>query len=129
MRASTLVSLRANAVLVALCIAASDGGWLLACGCAGHVQAIGSMTIRVATLVSAAIIVLVVRRLAKLAFDAARAARYVALKEGQIVVGASCPRDWLVQLYVELHPFLALQSAAHACAHAVPSSRVPRGRA
>jgi len=53
MRSSTLVSLRANTVLIALCIAASDAAWLTVCGCTGHVHALENTAVRLATLASA----------------------------------------------------------------------------
>ncbi|WP_321799481.1 hypothetical protein [Caballeronia sp. J97] len=129
MRASTLVSLRANTVLIALCIAASDAAWLTVCGCTGHVHALETTTVRLATLASAAGIVLVVRRVAKLAFDAARAARRIAWAADQLVIDGNGPGDWLVQLHVELHPAGLRPGAAHACKCAAASCRVPRGRA
>jgi hypothetical protein len=129
MRASTVVSLRANAVLIALCVAASDAAWLAVCGCTGHVHALETTTMRLATLGSAAGIVFIVRRIAKLEFDAARAARRIAWTSDRFVIDGTCPGAWLVQLHVELHPDGSRSSAAHACPHAAASSRVPRGRA
>lgn len=129
MQSSTLVCLRANAVLIALCIAASDAAWLTVCGCAGHVNALESTAVRLATLASAAGIVLVVRHVAKLAFDAARAARRIAWTADTLVIDGTCPGDWLVQLHVELHPAGSRLSATHACPRAAASCRVPRGRA
>jgi hypothetical protein len=129
MRASTLVSLRANAVLIALCVAASDAAWLTVCGCAGHAQALDSTAIRLATLLSAAGIVLAVRRIARLAFDAARTARRIAWSSDKLVIDGTCPGDWLVQLHAELHPTGSRHSAAHACSRSAASCRVPRGRA
>ncbi|WP_157055929.1 hypothetical protein [Candidatus Burkholderia verschuerenii] len=78
MQASTLISLRANAVLIALCVAASDAAWLAICGCSGHPHALESPMVRIAILSSAAFVLIAVRRLAKLAFDAARATRRIA---------------------------------------------------
>ncbi|SAK79995.1 hypothetical protein AWB76_05379 [Caballeronia temeraria] len=129
MRASTLVSLRTNAVLIALCVAASDAAWFTVCGCAGHIHAIESITVRLATLASAAGIVLIVRRIAKLEFDAARAASRIAWTADRLVIDGTSPGDWLVQLHVELHPAGSRLNAAHACPHAAASCRVPRGRA
>lgn len=128
MRASTLVSLRAHAVLIASCIAASDAAWLAVCGCCGHVQALESPAVRVAALASAAVIVFLVRRIAKLAFDAARASRRIAWTADRIVIAGPCPHDWLVQLHAELHPAVSRQSVAHSCPLAAASCRVPRGR-
>ncbi|SAK56027.1 hypothetical protein AWB82_02178 [Caballeronia glebae] len=129
MRASTLVSLRANAVLIALCVAASDAAGLAVCAFTGHVNAFESTTARVAALASAAGIVFVVRRVAKAEFDAARAARRIAWAADKFVIDGTCPGDWLVQLHVELHPAGSRSSAAHACVPATASCRVPRGRA
>ncbi|SAK72878.1 hypothetical protein AWB75_03928 [Caballeronia catudaia] len=129
MRPSTLVCLRANAVLIALCVAASDAAWLTVCGCAGHVQALQSTAIRLATLTSAAGIVLVVRHFAKLAFDAAHTARRIAWASDRLVIDGTGPGDWLVQLHAELHPAGSRQSAAHACSRSAACSRVPRDRA
>jgi len=129
MRSSTLASLRANAVLIAWCIAASDAAWLTVCGCAGHVNALGSTAVRLATLASAAGIVLVVRRIARLAFDADRSARRIAWASDKLVIDGACPGDWLVQLHVELHPAGSRLSGAQTCPRAAASCRVPRGRA
>ncbi|SAL61544.1 hypothetical protein AWB74_03120 [Caballeronia arvi] len=128
MRPSTLVCLRANAVLIALCVAASDAAWLAVCGCAGHVQALQTTAIRLATLTSAAGIVLVVRRLARLAFDTARSARRIAWASDRLVIDGTGPGDWLVQLHAELHP-AGSRHSAHACSRSAACSRVPRGRA
>ncbi|BCQ26089.1 hypothetical protein NK8_42730 [Caballeronia sp. NK8] len=129
MRSSTLVCLRANAVLIALCIAASDAAWLTVCGCSGHVHALESTAVRLATLVSAMGIVLVVRRIAKLAFDAARMAHRIGWSAHELVIDGTSSRDWLVQLHVELHPAGSRLSAAQDCPRAAASCRVPRGRA
>ncbi|WP_250515738.1 hypothetical protein [Caballeronia sp. INDeC2] len=129
MRSSTLVSLRANAVLIAWCVAASDAAWLTVCGCTGHAHALESITVRLATLVSAAGIVLVVRRIAKLAFDAARMKHRIEWAADRIVIDGTCPGDWLVQLHAELHPDGSRPSAAQACPRAAASRKVPRGRA
>jgi hypothetical protein len=129
MRASTLVSLRAHAVLMASCVAASDAAWLGLCGCAGHVQALQSMSVRIATLASAVVIVLIVRHSAKLAFEAARMTRNLGWTAGRIVITGVCPHDWLVQLYIELHPAVSRRGTRHACPPAAASCRVPRGRA
>ncbi|SAK89702.1 hypothetical protein [Caballeronia ptereochthonis] len=128
MRASVLVSLRAHVVLIASCVATSDAAWLTACGCAGHAQALESTAVRAATLVSAAAIALIVRRTAKLAFDAARASRRIAWTADRLVIAGPCPRDWLVQLHAELHPAVSRQGAAHSCPRSAASCRVPRGR-
>jgi hypothetical protein len=132
MRASTVMSLRANAVLIALCVAVSDAAWLAICGCSGHPQALASPVVRLATLASAAAIVIAVRRLARVAFDAARTARRIApAQEGaeRLVIATPSPDDWLVQLHVELHPAQASRSVKHACSCSIASCRVPRGRA
>jgi hypothetical protein len=129
MRSSTLVSLRANAVLIALCVAASDAAWLTVCGCTGHVYALEHTAVRLATIVSALGIVIVVRRIAKLAFDAACIAHPVAWAADELVIDGTCPGDWLVQLHAELHPAGFRLSAAQSCPRAAKSSRVPRGRA
>jgi hypothetical protein len=132
MQASTLISLRANAVLIALCVAASDAAWLAICGCSGHPHALESPLVRLATIASAAAIVIAMRRRARLAFDAARATRRIACPhdaDDRIVIDRSCSGDWLVQLHVELHPVQARRCVAIACARAVPSCRCPRGRA
>ncbi|SAK68761.1 hypothetical protein AWB79_03604 [Caballeronia hypogeia] len=128
MRASTLVSLRAHAVLIALCVAASDAAWLAVCGCTGHVNAIQSNLVRAATLASAVAIVLVVRRAAKLAFAEAHSARRIRAKTHGIVISSPDARDWLVQLHAELHPAEIRSGAAPSCAQAAASCRVPRGR-
>jgi hypothetical protein len=130
MRSSTLVSLRANTVLIALCIAASDAAWLTVCGCTGHVHALENTAVRLATLASAVGIVLVVRHIAKLAFDAARTAHRIAWAADRLVIDGTSPGDWLVQLHAELHPASSrLNAAARACPRAAASCRVPRGRA
>ncbi|SAK68552.1 hypothetical protein AWB77_02750 [Caballeronia fortuita] len=129
MRASTLVSLRANAVLIALCVAASDAAWFTVCGCSGHVHALESTAVRFATLASAAGIVIVVRRIAKLAFDAATSARRIAWTADKLVIVGSGPGDWLVQLHAELHPAGSRPGVARICGRASASCRVPRGRA
>ncbi len=77
MQASTLVSLRANAVLIALCVAASDAAWLAICGCSGHPNALESPMVCLAIIASAALVLLAVQRLAKLAFDVARLSRRI----------------------------------------------------
>ena len=128
MRASTLVSLRAHAVLIALCIAASDAAWLAVCGCSGHVQALESPAVRIAALASAAAIVILVRHIARLAFDAARTSRRIAWSADRIVIAGPCPHDWLVQLHAELHPVVSRRSVADSCPRAAASCRVPRGR-
>ncbi|WP_144063411.1 hypothetical protein [Caballeronia insecticola] len=128
MRASTLVSLRAHVVLIAACVATSDAAWLAVCGCAGHAEALQSTTIRAATLASAAAVVFLVRRIAALAFDAARASRHIDWSADKLVIANPCPRDWLVQLHVELHA-VSREDMAHACPRAAASCRVPRGRA
>jgi hypothetical protein len=132
MQASTLVSLRANAVLIALCVAASDAAWLAICGCAGNPNAIQAPLTRMATLLSAAFIVIAVRRIAKLSFDAARASRRIAWAQDaahRLVIARPSSDDWLVQLHVELHPSASRRSVAHACSHAAAACRVPRDRA
>jgi hypothetical protein len=132
MQASTLVSLRANAVLMALCVAVSDAAWLAVCGCAGNPNAIQSPFARLATLVSAAFIAIAVRRIARIAFDTARTSRRIAWAQdtGQrLVIARPSSNDWLVQLHVELHPSASRRSIAHACSHAAPACRVPRDRA
>ena len=129
MRASTVVSLRAHGVLIALCVAASDVAWLAVCGCSGHVHALESTTVRLATLVCAAGIALVVQRNAKLAFDAARAARRIGWTADRLVIDGTSPGDWLVQLHAELHPDGSRQDATPACRRSAASSRSPRGRA
>ncbi|SPB16276.1 hypothetical protein NOV72_03476 [Caballeronia novacaledonica] len=128
MRSSTLVALRANTVLIALCIAVSDAAWLTVCGCSGHVHALEHTAMRVATLASALGIVIVVRRIAKLAFDAARTAHRIAWAADRLVIDGSCPGGWLVQLHVELHPAGSRLSAARDCPRTAASARVPRGR-
>jgi hypothetical protein len=129
MRATTLVCLRAHAVLIAFCVAASDAAWLAVCGCSGHVQALESTAVRVAAFASAAACVILVRHFAKLAFDAARASRRIAWTADRLVIAGPCPHDWLVQLHVELHPAVSRQRAAHSCPRAAASCRVPRDRA
>jgi hypothetical protein len=132
MLAPVLVSLRANAVLIALCVGASDAAWLAACGCTGHPQALEAPLVRVAILASAAAFVLIVRRLARLAFDAARASRRIAWSQDhahRLVIAHPSSDDWLVQLHVELHPARARRQPACATPHAVRNGRVPRGRA
>jgi hypothetical protein len=132
MQASTLISLRANAVLIALCVAASDAAWLAICGCSGHPHALESPLVRMAIVASAAAIVIAMRRLARLAFDAARATRQIACPHDagdRIVIDRSCSHDWLVQLHVELHPVQARDCVSVTCARAMPSCRCPRGRA
>jgi hypothetical protein len=114
---------RANAVLIAMCVAVSDAAWFTVCGCSGHVQALESTAIRLATLVSAAGIVIVVRRIAKLAFDAARTSRRIAWTSDRLVIDGTCPGDWLVQLHAELHPAGSRQSAAHACSRSAACHR------
>jgi hypothetical protein len=120
MQASTLSSLRAHVVLIALCVAASDAAWLAICGCAGHPNALEYPATRLATLVSAAVIVIAVRRIARISFDAARASR---------CIGCPSSRDWLVQLHVELHPSVSRSNAAHVCPNGARACRVPRDRA
>ncbi|VXC88483.1 conserved hypothetical protein [Burkholderia sp. 8Y] len=126
MQATTLVSLRAHAMLIALCVAASDAAWLAVCGCSGHLYALQSIALRMATLVSAAGVMLVVRRIAKLAFDAANSR-----------CAATHHRDndrddangWLVQLHLELHPAESRRRGVCRCHRAARSARSPRGRA
>ncbi|BAN24690.1 putative uncharacterized protein [Caballeronia insecticola] len=115
-------------VLIAACVATSDAAWLAVCGCAGHAEALQSTTIRAATLASAAAVVFLVRRIAALAFDAARASRHIDWSADKLVIANPCPRDWLVQLHVELHA-VSREDMAHACPRAAASCRVPRGRA
>ena len=122
MQAITLVSLRAHAVLIALCVAASDAAWLAACGCSGHPCALQSVALRMATLVSAAGVMLVVRRIAKLAFEAANT-RCAAHRHRDDANG------WLVQLHLELHPAESRRCGMCRCHRDVPSARSPRGRA
>jgi hypothetical protein len=132
MQASILISLRANAVLIALCVAASDAAWLAICGCSGHANALESPMVRAAILVSAAFVLIAVRRVAKLAFDAARASRRIAPSRDcaeRLVIAEPSSHDWLVQLHVELHPTRSRCSVAQSCARAVASCRVPRDRA
>ncbi|WP_244816695.1 hypothetical protein [Caballeronia sp. Lep1P3] len=115
MQASTLVSLRAHAVLIALCVAASDAAWLLVCGCSGHVHALQSLAVRMATLASAAGIAIFVRRIAKRAFHRTHAP-----------IGAC---DWLAQLHLELCPAESRRDGENRCKRAASSGRSPRGRA
>ena len=122
MQATTLVSLRAHAVLIALCVAASDAAWLAVCGCSGHLYALQSLALRIATLVSAAGAMLVVRRIAKLAFDAANS-RCAATHQRDDADG------WLVQLHLELHPAESRRCGICRCHRAARPARSPRGRA
>jgi len=122
MHASTLVSLRAHAVLIALCVAVSDAAWLVVCGCSGHVHALQSLAVRMATLVCAGAVAVIVRRIAKLAFDATTTPRAANIHG----MRGHC---WLVQLHLELHPAESRRSAACGCNCAAQSSRNPRGRA
>jgi hypothetical protein len=132
MQPSTLVALRAHAVLFALCVSASDAAWLMACGCAGHPHALEAPLVRLAILLCAAVCVGVVRRLARLAFDAARASRRIAWAHDDtrgLVIAHPASDDWLVQLHVELYPARARRGIAHACSRPAPSGRFPRSRA
>jgi hypothetical protein len=130
MQPSTLVSLRAHAVLFALCVSASDAAWLMACGCAGHPHALEAPLVRLAILLCATVSAGVVRRLARLAFDAARASRRIAwTHDGTrgLVIAHPASDDWLVQLHVELHPSRARCDGTQACSHTAHSGRFPRG--
>ncbi|BAO90328.1 hypothetical protein [Caballeronia cordobensis] len=107
MQASTVISVRANAVLIALCIAVSDAACLAMCVCSGRLPAFESTAVRMTTLASAAVIVLCVRRLAKRAFESARDSHRMYWMDGTmkgLVFAVPRNDDWLVQLHVELHP-------------------------
>jgi hypothetical protein len=132
MRTFTLVALRAHAALIALCVSASDAAWLMACGCTGHAHALEAPLVRAAILLCAAMIAGIVRHLARLAFDAARASRRIAWTQDDmrgLVIARPAAHDWLVQLHVELHPASARRGLTQTCPHALSSGRAPRGRA
>ncbi|KMZ13903.1 hypothetical protein BHUM_02192 [Candidatus Burkholderia humilis] len=132
MQPSTLVALHAHAVLFALWVSASDATWLMVCGCAGHPHTLDAPLVRMAVLFCAAMFAGIVRHLARLAFDAARASRRIAWTQDDtrgLVIAHPASDDWLVQLHIELHPARARRGIAQTCPRAMSSGRVPRGRA
>jgi hypothetical protein len=104
-----LSSLRANLVLFAFAVAASDGAWLVASALIGRPQWIGLLAVRAATIGTATAITLLLRRAAKRAFDTADRADQLVPARGRAAlptVSDRCNDDWLVQLHIDLHPRL-----------------------
>lgn len=106
MQIPTLVSMRANFVLFGICVALSDAALLIATAVAGKPQLVGAPVMRAATLAAAAALAMIVRRLARRAFEAADSARRLAstLSAPDLpAIAEGCPQDWLVQLHLELN--------------------------
>ena len=106
MQIPTLVSMRANFVLFGICVALSDAASLIATALVGKPQLVGAPVVRAATLAAAVAIAMIVKWLARRAFEAADSARHLASATrgpGLPVIAEGCSRDWLVQLHLELH--------------------------
>jgi hypothetical protein len=108
MKAKATTPLRANVVLLSICIGVADAVWLaIALLCGAHTF-IGSIAMRGMVLATALAIMFLIRRRSRRAFDVALQGQYVQWsgsgRRGVATFSNHCPDAWLVQLYLELHP-------------------------